>query len=261
MQQTIQHIIDDAPFKVHMFVKDFKTNQFIITERLDEPFSSASLIKVPILIAVLDYLQNHHESLHQIITIRREDWVDFSVISEQKITTSTINELLIWMITTSDNTATNVLIDFIGMDVINMFCRQIGLMHTQVKRKMMDFERLANGVDNITCARDMAHLFSRIYAKNLLNPEFSQLVIDILCRQRFHESLRRYIADDVEIAHKTGGLDSVDHDVGIVYSDVQDYGIGVFMTEVTENDIARQIIGHLSKAVFDTLIGQKGEAT
>lgn len=261
MQQTIQHIIDDAPYKVHMFVKELKTNQFIIKERIDEPFSSASLIKVPILIAVLDYLDNHNVPIEQVMTISREDWVDYSVISEQKLTTSTIYELLVWMITTSDNTATNVLIDFIGMDALNKFFRKIGLSHTQVQRKMMDFERLAKGVDNITSARDMAHLFSDIYAKNLLNPVFSQLVIDILCRQRFHESLRRYIADDVEIAHKTGGLDSVDHDVGIVYSDVQDYCIGVFITEVTENDIARQIIGHLSKAVYDNLIGLKGEAT
>lgn len=82
-----------------------------------------------------------------------------------------------------------------------------------------------------------------------------------MCRQRFHENLRRYIVDDVTIAHKTGGLDSVDHDVGIVYSHGQEYAIGVFITEVKQNDVARQLIGRLSKVVYDNMIVVKGEAT
>ena len=259
MEHTIQRIIHETPYKVHMFVKDMQTNQFIFRERLDEPFSSASLIKVPILIAVLDYLDHHNVSIDHVLTITPKDWVDFSVISEQQLTSSTIYELLVWMITTSDNTATNVLIDYIGMDTLNTFFRQIGLTHTKIQRKMMDFERLARGVDNSTSAQDMAHLFSCIYERSLLTPVFSQLVIDILCSQRFHECLRRYIVDDVKIAHKTGGLDTVDHDVGIIYSDQQDYCIGVFITEVTQNDSARQIIGRLSKVVYDSLVLLKGE--
>jgi len=261
MQQTIQHIIQHAPYKVHMFVKDFKTNQFIIQERFDEPFSSASLIKVPILIAVLDYIEQHNTSLHQVLTIRPEDWVDFSVISEQRVTTSSIYELLVWMITTSDNTATNVMIDFIGIETLNTYFWNIGLTQTRIQRKMMDFERLAKGMDNLTSARDMAHLFSRIYEQNLLTPTFNQLVIDILCRQRFHDCLRRYIADDIKLAHKTGSLDSVDHDVGILYNNAHDYCIGVFITEVTQNEIARQLIGRLSKVIYDNRIILKGEAT
>lgn len=261
MQQTIQRLIQEAPYKVHMFVKDFKTNDFVIHERLDDAFSSASLIKVPILIAVFDYIDVCNIPINQVITVTPSDWVDFSVISEQRVTSCTIYELCVWMITTSDNTATNVLIDLIGMDVLNQYFHKIGLTQTQLQRKMMDFERLAKGIDNITTARDMALLFSRIYEKNLLSPVFSQLAIDILCRQRFHENLRRYIVDDVTIAHKTGGLDSVDHDVGIVYSHGQEYAIGVFITEVKQNDVARQLIGRLSKVVYDNMIVVKGEAT
>ncbi|MFJ7666887.1 serine hydrolase [Lysinibacillus sp. NPDC097195] len=261
MQQTIQRIIQNAPYKVHMFVKDFKTNQFIVKERLDEPFSSASLIKVPILVAVLDTIEHCNTSLHQELTIRPEDWVDFSVLSEQRITTSTIYELLVWMITTSDNTATNVFIDMIGMKALNSCFRKMGLTGTLIQRKMMDIERLGQGIDNVTTARDMAHLFSQIYEQTILTPPLSQLVIEILCRQRFHDCLRRYIVDDIKIAHKTGSLDSVDHDVGILYNNVHDYGIGVFITEVNENDSARQLIGHLSKIVYDNRLQLKGEVT
>lgn len=257
MKQTITRILQKAPYKVHMFVKDCKTEHFFISEKLEDPFSSASLIKVPILFAVLNYVESNNLSLEQEIKIAPEEWVDFSVISEQRLEQSTIYELLVWMIITSDNTATNVLIDFLGMDTLNQYFRQIGLLQTTIQRKMMDFERLAKGFDNTTTARDMALLFARIYRRDLLSSAFSEVAIGILSRQRVYESLKRYLVDDVKVAHKTGGLDTVDHDVGIVYNSSRDYLIGVFVTEVTSNDHARQLIGRISKVVYDYLVKRK----
>jgi len=240
-----------------MFVKDCKMEQFLISEKLEDTFSSASLIKVPILLAVLNYLESNNQSLEQEIEIAPEEWVDFSVISEQRLKQSTIYELLVWMIITSDNTATNVLINYLGMDALNHYFRQIGLKKTTIQRKMMDFEEVENGFDNITSASDMALLFSRIYRRDLLSSAFSELTIDILSRQRIHESLSRYLVDDVKLAHKTGGLETADHDVGIVYSNSGDYLIGVFVTEVTNNDHARQLIGRISKVVYEYLVKRK----
>ncbi|MFJ6210883.1 serine hydrolase [Lysinibacillus sp. NPDC092081] len=257
MKQTITDILQNAPYKVHMFVKDCKTEQFFISEKLEDTFSSASLIKVPILLAVLNYVESNNLSLEQEIKIAPEEWVDFSVISEQRLEQCTIYELLVWMIITSDNTATNVLIDFLGMEALNQYFRQIGLLQTIIQRKMMGFERLAKGFDNTTTASDMALLFSRIYRRDLLSSAFSELTLEILSRQRVHESLKRYLVDDVKLAHKTGGLDTVDHDVGIVYSSSGDYIIGVFVTEVINNDHAMQLIGRLSKVVYDYLVKRK----
>ncbi|WP_054768159.1 serine hydrolase [Lysinibacillus parviboronicapiens] len=258
MEQMLRQLLQKSPYKMHMIVKDLSTDEIIISERYDDVFSSASLIKVPILLAVLHHVQTNKVALHQVLTISPKDWVDFSGISEQQLQAASIYELLVWMIITSDNTATNVLIDFMGMNVLNRYFREIGLTHTILQRKMMDFERLANGVDNVTTARDMTHIFTHMYHQDLLMPSYSALAIDILSRQRVHESLRRYLIDDVTIAHKTGGLETVDHDVGIVYSDAKDYLIGVFITEVTNNQDARQLIGRISKVVYEYLIQQKG---
>ncbi|MFJ7951744.1 serine hydrolase [Lysinibacillus sp. NPDC096418] len=254
MEREIRQMLQKSPYKVHLFVKDAETNHYFIGERLDDAFSSASLIKVPILLAVLDDLECNNGSLDRVITISPESWVDFSVISEQRLDSITIYELLVWMIVTSDNTATNVLIDLIGMDTLNKYFRQIGLKQTKIQRKMMDFERLAKSFDNMTTARDMAHIFTRIYRTELLTPSFSSLVIEILSRQRVYDSLKRYLVDDVKMAHKTGGLDTVDHDVGIIYSDTKDYIIGVFVTEVTDNTDAKQLIGRISKVVYEHLV-------
>lgn len=258
MNQMIQQLLQTCPYKVHLVVKDAKTDDFFHSLLIDEVFSCASLIKVPILIAVLDYVERHELSLDEVILITSENRVDFSVITEQQLNESTLYELLVWMIITSDNTATNVLIDYIGMDALNRYFRKIGLTHTTLQRKMMDFARLESGFDNVTTACDMAHLFTHIYRQDLLSGPLSTLAINILSRQRAHESLKRYLMEDIHIAHKTGGLDSVDHDVGIVFNHVNDYIIGVFVTEVTNNDEARQFIGHISKVVYEQFVTQKG---
>ncbi len=258
MKQQIQQLMQSCPFKVHLIIKEAKTDDCCYSQLLDEVFSSASLIKVPILMAVLDHVERHELSLDEIIPIAAENRVEFSVLTEQQLDASTLYELLVWMIITSDNTATNVLIDYIGIDTLNTYFRKIGLTHTTLQRKMMDFIKLENGFDNMTTARDMGHLFTRIYRQDLLSSPFSALAIDILSRQRVHESLKRYLVEDVHMAHKTGGLDSVDHDVGIVFNHVNDYIIGVFVTEVTNNDEARQLIGRISKVVYEQLVTQKG---
>lgn len=84
------------------------------------------------------------------------------------------------------------------------------------------------------------------------------MTIDILSRQRVHESLKRYLVDDVKMAHKTGGLETVEHDVGIVYNGSNDYLIGVFITEVTNNEYAKQLIGRISKSAYEHLVKRKG---
>jgi len=257
MEKMIQDMIQETPYKVHLFVKNPKTEQFLYRYQMEESFSSASVIKVPILLAVLAYIEKHSLSLHSSLSISPDDWVDYSVVSEQRLTQSTFYELLVWMIITSDNTATNVLIDVVGMEYLNDYFRQIGLQETLLQRKMMDVERLAKGIDNFTSPRDMAHLFTRIYQQDLVSSPYSELAIDILSRQRVSDGLKRYLVDDVKLAHKTGGLETVNHDVGIVYSSAVDYIIGIFVTNVTDNNQARQLIGRLSKVVYAHLTEQK----
>lgn len=257
MHKQLDRIIAQCPYKVHVIVEDYKTNEIVWKNRDEEIFSSASIIKVPILIAILAHLQKTNGSLNQDFKIAPENMVDFSVITEQKQIRATLHELLLWMTITSDNTATNVCIDLLGMDSFNDYFNEIGLHNTRVQRKMMDFERQKLGFDNVTTAQDMQQLFRKIYSGTLLTSEWNAVALDILSRQRSHESLKRYIADDVKMAHKTGGLDTVDHDTGIVFTEVRDYFIGVFITEVTDNDKARQTIGAISKIVYEHFTKQE----
>lgn len=254
MEKIIRDLIEDVPYNVKLIIKGAAANHFLLAKDIDDVFSSASLIKVPILFTVLDYLEKKNESIHQIVKVSPENLVDFSVLTELQVEECTLHDLLVWMIITSDNSATNVLIDFIGFENLNQYFKNIGLLETSIQRKMMDFVQLQKGYDNRTTARDMAKLYTAIYRKELLSPKYSELAIDILSRQRILTSLKRYLVEDVKIAHKTGSLDAVEHDVGIVYTNKIDYLIGVFITNHHDNENAKQLIGKVSKIVYDHLV-------
>ena len=251
MRERIKKLIESYPYKVHVGVQDYQTKEVLFQLREQEVLSSASVIKVPILIAILAHLEKTNGYLQQVISISDQNIVDFSVITEQQQKSATLQELLLWMTITSDNTATNECIDYLGMEKFNAYFNEIGMKNTRVQRKMMDFERQQLGFDNETTVQDMQHLFQLIYEEKLLSSEWNRIALDILCRQRSHESLKRYIVDDVKMAHKTGGLDTVDHDVGIVFTGKRDYFIGVFITEVTDNEKAKQLIGKISEMVYN----------
>lgn len=258
MEKAIHRLLEQAPYNIKLIIKDAGASRFLLSKNPDDVFSSASLIKVPILLAVLDYIENRKSTLHQIVKITRENRVEYSVLTELGTEECSLHDLLVWMIITSDNTATNVLIDLIGFEKINGYFKKIGLTQTKIQRKMMDFDQLEKGFDNITTATDMATLYTAIYRKSLLSKEYSELVIDILSRQRVHESLRRYIVDDVKMAHKTGSLDTVEHDAGIVFSSKRHYIIGVFVTDHTNGEEAKRFIGKVSKIAYDHLGKEDG---
>lgn len=260
MKETLDLFVNSAPFRVHLFIITLQDEKRHYSKHFDDTFPSASMIKVPILLATLAHIEENAIPLSHQLTITPENNVPYSIISEQKLQKASILELLKWMITTSDNTATNVLIDYIGFRSLHHYFQKIGLKHTILQRKMMDIERAALGYDNITNARDVAHLFSRIDKCDLLTPTYSQLAIDLLSSQRHHESLRRYICEDVQVAHKTGDLDTVRHDAGIFYLGSQRYMIGVFLTEVTDHTLAQQLIGQISKVTYDYFSKRKEQA-
>ena len=253
MDKKIQDLIEHVPFNVKLVIKDAESNQFLLAKDIDDIISSASLIKVPILLAALDFVETENYSLQQLVSVSKENRVDFSVLTELGKEVATVYELLVWMIITSDNSATNVLIELLGMERLNRYFKDIGLKETRIQRKMMDFIQLEKGLDNLTTARDMAKLFTLIYRQELLLKKHSELVIDILSRQRIQNSIKRYIMDDVKIAHKTGSLETVEHDAGIVFSKNSAYILGVFVTNHADNEEAKKFIGKLSETVYDHL--------
>lgn len=212
---------------------------------------SASMIKLPIMLAALNEVQAGRLSLKQRIAVSERELTGDSRVFDGKIRDASLEELITWMIITSDNTAANVLIELFGMDAVNRYCGSIGVKDTVLMRKMLDFGAVEKGLNNLTTARDVCSIYLMLDAKKILTPVLCETAIEILKKQRRNSCLPRYIWEDVEIAHKTGGVDYLTHDAGIFYVNEKKYYLGVFLQRCGDIKGNPRLIGEVSRLVLD----------
>ena len=215
---------------------------------------SASMIKLLILAELMKKVSENKFSLSDVITVTEAmktggDGVLKELNSGHHFT---LKELTTLMIIVSDNQATNILIDFLGMENINQLGREVDLKETFLGRKMMDIEARKKVYYNYTCADDISLLLKLIYQEKLINKEASQLMLDILLRQQQGERLQRYLPSDIKIAHKCGDLDNLENDGGIIWIGDKAY-ILVVLTNGMPNLQCKQTIGKISKFVYDKM--------
>src|SRR5579864_7222955 len=144
--------------------------QFLL--RPDEVFPQASSIKITVLAELYHQeLQSENgvvgkQRLKDLYTVRQEDMVPDSDIMlglTPGVTQVTNRDLATMMVAVSDNSATNVLIDKLGMENVNALLRSLGLRQTKLQRKMMDLKAAGEGRENIATPREMMTLLEQIY--------------------------------------------------------------------------------------------------
>ncbi len=223
------------------------------------PFPAASTIKLAIMAALLEgaaagalQLENMMELTETMKT--GGDGILQSMESGRRFT---LDELLEWMIVVSDNTAANIFIDLLGMESINHTIKNMGLRDTSLQRKMMDFDAAAEGRENIITAKDLAQLLEWIYKGQLISKQYSHKMLEILKRQQVKGRLDLYLPGEVLIAHKAGDLDQVEHDAGIVYLENNEYILCVLTKNVESNEMGREIIGRISRLVYEAFLEKK----
>ena len=252
-KKEIEKIISQVEGSVCINFYDLnKNNVFSING--DKKVLSASTIKLLILAELMKKISENKFSLSDTIMIADSMKTGGDGVLKELNTGHhfTLKELATLMIIVSDNQATNILIDFLGMENINQLGKELDLKETFLGRKMMDIEARKKGYDNYTCADDISLLLKLIYQEKLINKEASQLMLDILLRQQQGERLQRYLPSDIKIAHKCGDLDNLENDGGIIWLGDRAY-ILVVLTNGMPNLQCKQTIGKISKFVYDKM--------
>lgn len=200
------------------------------------PMRSASMIKVFILGAAMEQVNEGNLSLSQSLTLHNRDKVGGagSLASQPDGAVLTLNEILRLMITQSDNTAANLIIDLMGMDKINTYIQKEGYSDTVLRRKMMDYSAVAAGNENYTSARDLGHFFLKLYRHDCVSPELDELMLEYLEGQTDTECFPAALPQ-MKIAHKTGELYGLYDDGGIIYTE----DMPVILVCLTEHDSSR----------------------
>ena len=231
-----------------------KWRSSIIKYKEEEQVISASTIKVPVMLCLFDYLRENGISVETKIEVKSEQICSDSTVFEYGTREASLYELTIWMIINSDNTATNVLLDYLGFDRLNAYFDRIGLADTKVQRHMLDYEAVAAGKNNYISPVDFWRCMEMIWEKKESDPDMA-MAFQILTWNRDDESLLRYLYENPVCAHKSGELDQVEHDAGIFCCEKGNYFLGIFLSEMSGEETqlkeACKLIGRMSRAVYD----------
>src|SRR6202142_1226400 len=140
----------------------------------NDVFPQASSIKICVLAELYRQAQQGKLKLTDLYTVNAADLVQDSDIMgglTPGVTKITLRDLATMMVAVSDNSATNVLIDRVGMENVNAMLASVGIEHTRLHRKMMDLDAAKQGRENISTPREMMTLLADIYRGKVLNVE------------------------------------------------------------------------------------------
>ena len=251
LETNIRRSLRDFQGEIGFVIKDLQSGR-VFVHNPDRRFPSASMVKIPIMAASYKAAEEGRISLEDILKLERKDKVRGSGIlrATPSGTTVTVDALIDLMITDSDNTAANMLIDLLGFDYLGQAFKELGLDQTNLARKMMDFRSRANGVENFTTPREMAAILESMYRRTCVSPAASDKCLECLKKQKVNDRIPRYLPRSVTVAHKTGLENKVCHDAGILYTGKGNVLVSVLTEGNTGAIIAKRMIARIAAFVY-----------
>jgi len=257
MQKTIELALTSlgGRFACIVIQLDKAAPRELVTINADTLFPAASLAKLPILVEVAHQVELGHLAWETRYTVAEAACVNSTGVLADLLPglQLTLHDLAHLMITISDNTAANILLNLVGMQAINVTMQQLGLTSTWFERKFIDFEARKAGRDNWTTAGDMALLLSYLSAGSL--PDHEHLLNILLC-QNDRTLLPAYWGEEVPFAHKTGELPGILHDAGILYPpDMTStpFIIIVMTSEMVDEPLTRYTLARVGETIYNDI--------
>jgi len=268
LEATVQQVNRDLNGTMGVAIMDLTDGHTLLLNP-DAIFTQASSIKVAVLAELYRQQQESEQGvagkarLTDLYTVNASDIVADSFIMAgltPGITRVTNRDLATLMVAVSDNSATNVLIDRVGMDNVNAMLTSLGLTHTRLQRKMMDIKAAQAGRENLSTPREMMALFADLYRQKLLNKPLTDDFFKLLSTPK-PSDIRRLIPDDVVVANKPGELAGVRNDVGMVFVPNRPFVIVVMTAYLERERDGNHAIATIAAAAYDYFdrIGRSSE--
>ncbi|WP_268912906.1 serine hydrolase [Lentilactobacillus sp. SPB1-3] len=218
--------------------------------RADESFKSASLIKL----AVLNALVDQQVPFDNLVPIDDQDFVGGSgVISLLQPSEMTVRGLLNMMISVSDNTATNILIAYLGgLESVNQWLRDHGFVKTSLNRLMMDQEAIKSGHDNVISAKEALKLLQMALSR-------SSEITDWFVDQQFRYKLPGNFDElglPITVANKTGEGKSLDHDAARFMFGDQVIDIVLLTSDFSNRSDSIQLFNQIGELIAQTILNK-----
>ncbi|HWX54870.1 MAG TPA: serine hydrolase [Verrucomicrobiae bacterium] len=255
LQDQLHAVDNDLDGVLGLAVKDLTSGEEFFIHP-DEVMPQASSIKIAVLADLYLQAQQGKLKLTDEYIVRKEDLVEGSDIMlglTPGVTRVTLRDLATMMVAVSDNSATNVLIERVGMDNVNAMLAGLGLHATRLRRKMMDLKAASEGRENVSTPREMMTLLEGLHAGKLLNKEMSADFFRVLGTHK-QSALLDGLPDGAVAANKPGELEAVRNDSGIVFVKNRPYVLCVMTTYLkneADGSAAIRRIATLTYSYFD----------
>ena len=269
LRQSCERIMSESKAAAYaVALRDYETGlRFAINA--DRRFHAASTIKVAILLALSKASDEGRIRPEDTLHIRNRflsaiDRAPFRIDSESDGypqlhrligRTARISDLAEWMIVSSSNLATNLLLDYTTVEEAQRVLRDAGVNGIELRRGVDDTKAHDQNFNNETTAAGLLDLFATLRGDFLLKAS-RERAINILLQQRFNSMIPAPLPAHASVAHKTGEISTACHDAGIVYLPEREPYILVVLTEVApETNGRRETVAKVSEAVFQFLTG------
>jgi beta-lactamase class A len=218
-QRLVEAVAEDYPGVIGLHSVSLIDPEASLSLNPDEVFPTASIIKVPVLAEFYRQAEEGTLDPAEVRPLKEEDKVGGSGVLQHLrsgSTALTLEDYARLMINLSDNTATNVVIDLVGMDDVNRLLERLGLEVTRLTRKMYAKGLDPDKVENLSTPRELSRLMELIHRHEGLSPHVCERTLDVL---KLYKTgvIRDAVMGDVAVADKSGWMGGVECDTGIVY--------------------------------------------
>jgi beta-lactamase class A len=254
-------------------VQDLESG-FRFSLRGDRWFHAASTIKVAVLFAVFRAADEDRLQLDDSLHVRNRfisaaDGSPFHLNPESDAMpelyeligrTAKISVLAKEMISASSNLATNLLLDFVGVEYARKVLEDAEVRGVELRRGVEDHAAHERGINNEVTANGLLTLLSAVRG-DFLSSESKEQAIRILLEQRSKSMIPARLPPHAAVAHKTGEISTACHDMGIVYLPEREPYIAVILTEFdSEREGRRETVAAISEAIYRSVMGMEPKA-
>lgn len=269
LQKKIEELAAAHHGHVALYAKNLTTGATVSLDA-SRPVQTASVIKLPLMLQAFEQVQAGKLKLTQPVVLTRENQVQGSGILNilDPGLTMTLKDAITLMMTLSDNTATNMVIDTVGLAPTNEMLARMGLRDTYFYKKVfkpaegpMPPDEKQFGLGKTT-AEEMARVLESVYRCDMGSRELCLEMITIMRNQQDHDMAPRYLVTPAAsealsaVADKVGALDDVRNDVALVYTQRGPIIISIFTYDNedqswTPDNHAEILIGRLAEAIVN----------
>lgn len=220
----------------------------------DRRFRAASTVKIPIMIQIFRQVDAGERHFDDLVTMTASNFSAGSgVLHEMHAGLQvTVADLLYLMMSVSDNTATNVLIDMAGMDDVNALMRELGMTQSTLGRKMQGHPAEGRQQENWATPSEYAALIGNLLDRQVATTKSCDAMIAILEKQQNPRRIGRYVPEDgFRWGSKTGSIRGVVNDAGFITGSGGTVIVSVYCEDLPDMYTGEQAIGDIARAAME----------